>query len=174
MSAPLTIVNPSDRDDHQAKHQWSPYVRYTKRYVLWFGACGPTYLMVWGRSLDAALETAADWLADNAPGHIMLRGDGNDERDPQLDELMSEACKDAGLAWPMPEPEGGPTPEDLQPYWDAEETAYADLTHTDRGYLTSSEWGIALDEHASRADVKAFIASLAERHYSDDPVVAVG
>lgn len=164
MSAKLIIVNPEDRADHQS--EWSRHYA-SKRYVLWFGACGATYLMVWGHSLDDALETAADWLGDNAPGLIMLHGNGNDTRDPELDSLMREACEEQDLPWPPPDD------ADMQPYWDAEQDAYADLTYTERGYIPSDEWGIALDEHATRADVKAFISELAERHYSDDPVVDI-
>ena len=163
MSAKLIIVNPSDRGNHQER-RW--FVT-EPRFILWFGACAPTYLMVWGH-LENALEAAAEWLADNAPGHIMLTGNGNDERDPELDTLLEEECRERGLQWPIPH-----DCDDMQPYWDAEQDAYADLTMTERGYIPSDEWGIALNEHATRADVKAFIAELAERHYSDDPVVAV-
>ncbi len=159
MSAPLTVVNPSERHNHQSR--WS---RPEPRFILWFGACAPTYLMVWGH-LEDALEECADWLAENAPGHIMLCGNGNDTRDPELDTLLEEACREKGLAWPIPD-----DCDDMQPYWDAEQDAYADLTSTERGYIPSDEWGIALNEHATRADVKAFIAELAERHYSDGPV----
>lgn len=159
MHAPIVIVNPSDRGNHQSR--WG---HDTPRFVLSFGAYGSTHLMVWGH-LEDALEEAADWLADNAPGHIMLHGHGGDTRDPQLDELMAETCEELGLAWPIPD-----DCDDMQPYWDAEQTAYADLTYTERGYLTSYEWCITLDEHATRADVKAFIAELAVRHYGDGPV----
>ena len=75
--AQLTIINPSNRD----------YARH--RYVLSFGAHACTHLMVYASSLDSALEECADWLADNAPGHIMLTGNGNDKRDPELDVLMA-------------------------------------------------------------------------------------
>lgn len=159
MLAPLTIINPSDRD-------------YTSHcYVLSFGAYSCTHLMVYASSLDDALEECAEWLADNAPGHIMLKGNGNDKRDPELDVLMADACKEAGLAWPVPSSVEFNS-ADMQPYWDAEQDAYADLTECERGYLTSHEWTIALED-PSRSEIKAFIASLAERHYSDGPVVAV-
>jgi hypothetical protein len=161
MSAPLTIINPTDRD----------YT--THRYVLWFGACAPTFLMVYASSLDDALEECAEWLGDNARGLILLEGHGNDTRDEQLDELMADACKDAGLAWPVPDSVEFNS-ADMQPYWDAEETAYADLTRTERGFIPSDEWGIELNEYATRGDIKALIARLAERHYSDTPVVAIG
>ncbi len=158
MSAKLIVVNPSERE-------------YTdQRFVLSFGAYGTTHLLVWGH-LEDALEAAAEWLADNAPGHIMLEGHGNDERDPQLDELMREACSGHGIAFDdidWTELDG----DEQQRLWDIEQEAYADLTHTQRGYLTSYEWCITLD-NPSRSELKAFIAELAERHYEDGPVVDI-
>lgn len=145
----LHIVNPENRETG----------RYagTHRYVLWFGACGSTYLMIWERSLEAALETAGGWLADNAPGLIM----SPDDR--ELDVLYREACEELGE-----DPDNGDGPGDA---W---EQATADLTYTESGYIPSDEWGIVFDEHSRRADVKAWIADLAERHYSDEPLVSVG
>lgn len=160
MSAALIIVNPSEREysDH--------------RFVLSFGACSPIHLMVWGHFEDA-LETAAEWLADNAPGHIMLEGHGNDKRDPRLDELMAETCEEKGLVWPIPDDIDWSDSDAMQPYWDAEQDAYSGLTYTQRGYLTSYEWFITINDSDTREDVKAFIAELEARHYSDDPVVVV-
>mgnify|MGYP001558508470 CR=1 FL=1 len=128
--------------------------------------------MVYANGLESALEECADWLADNAPGHIMLTGNGRDKRDPHLDVLMAETCKELGLAWPIPDDVDFSDSDAMQPYWDAEQTAFADLTETERGYLTSYEWFITLED-PSRSEIKAFIAELAERHYSDEPVVAV-
>lgn len=157
MSAKLIIVNPTERE-------------YTdQRFVLSFGAYGCIHLMVWGH-LEDALEEAAKWLAENAPGHIMLKGNGADERDPYLDELLEETCKKKGLAWPIPNDAWGT--KAMEPYWDAESEAYADLTETEDGYLTSYEWCITLD-NPTRAEVKAFIAELSERHYDSGPVVDV-
>jgi hypothetical protein len=147
--ATVNIVNPADRDT-------SRYSR-TRRYVLWFGACGATYVMCWARSLDDALETCADWLADNAPGLIMTHDD------PELDSLYREACEELGE-----DPDSGEGPGNA---W---EQATADLTPTGSGYIPSDEWGIVFDGHASRADVKAWLANLEARHYSDEPLIAVG
>lgn len=159
MQAPLVIVNPEDREP---PHR-SPYVRDTNRYVLSFGAYGTTHLMVWGRSLEDALETAAEWLAENAPGHIMPAW-GKEHT-----ALVKEACEERGLPWPIPE---GVDPEDAG-YLAAQEDAENDLTCTESGYLTSYEWFITLDEHATRADVKEFIVSLSERHCGKGPVVDI-
>lgn len=118
-------INPGERD-------WFPTI-----WDFQFGAYGDTRCSVHADSVDAALELAADWLRDNAPGHLMLHGHGNDTRDPQLDSMMAEKCEEIGLTWPIPE---GTT--DFQPYWDAEQAAYADLTYTEAGYLTSYEWWV--------------------------------
>lgn len=156
MQAPLVVVNPSERDytDH--------------RFVLSFGAYATTHLLVWGH-LDDALETAAEWLAEHAPGHVMLKGNGADKRDPELNELIKETCTELGLAWPIPDDIDWSDSDAMQPYWDAEQEAFADLTECEDCYLTSYEWSITL-ENPTRAELKAFIAELAERHYSDGPV----
>jgi hypothetical protein len=164
VQAPIVVVNPSDRGDHQSK--WG---RDTPRFVLWFDAHVPRYLMVWGH-IENALEECADWLADHEPGHIMLKGHGGDTRDPELDVLLGEACQELGLAWPIPDDIDWSDSDAMQPYWDAEQTAYADLTETERGYIPSYDWGIAVNDDDTRTDVLAFIASIGERHYGDGPV----
>lgn len=130
----------------------NPHERSPRSFVLWFGACAPTYVLAYGH-LDDALEAAAEWLADNAPGHLMPLGD------PELDELMAEACAELGLAWP---PEMPWHLED-DGYQRAREEAEADLTLTESGYLTAYEWGIAL-ENPSRADLVTFYRDLTNRH----------
>jgi hypothetical protein len=164
-AAQITIINAQARSDHDER-----------RYILSFGSYGNTHLMVYARNLEDALEECADYCADHLPGFIMLHGNGNDKRDPQLDELMAEACAEQTppLAWPIPEDilrYGGNV--EWQPYWDAEQDAFADLTYTERGYLTSDEWTISVDD-GTHDDVVTFIADRANRHYSDaDPVVDV-
>lgn len=155
--AALHIINPENRETGRSRCRH----RSTKRYVLWFGACGSTYLMVWERSLEDALETCAEWLADNAPGLI----DAHDSE--HLKELYTEACEDL-----FP----GVAEDDLDDdqRCEAQGQATADMTYTEAGYLTSYEWGIMFDEGASRADVKSWIADLESRHYSNDPVIVVG
>lgn len=146
--AALTIVNPSNRS-------WTSH-----RYVLSFGAVGTTHLMAYANSLEDALEECAEWLAKHAPGHIM----------PMYGEehmaLIHEQAEEHGLT-----PEALQELDDDQRY-DVEQDAVADMTYTEAGYLTSYEWFITLED-PSRAEIKAFIASLSERHYSDDPVVQV-
>lgn len=146
MAATINIVNPADRDTGR-------YSR-TRRYVLWFGACGPTYLMCWARSLETALETCADWLAENAPGLIMTHDSS------ELEERHADARHELGL---------GPDDPDTD---DVYERATADLTPTGSGYIPSDEWGIVFDGDAGRCAVKAWIADLAARHYSDSPLIS--
>lgn len=155
MSA-LHIVNPCDRETG----------RYagTRRYVLWFGQCAPTFIMVWSRSLEDALETAAAYLAEHAPGHIMT------EDSEELADLRREACEERAVSYEAFA--NGELGLDDPEAWDAiEQAATADLTHTESGYITSYEWGIQFDDHADRADVKAWIAELEARHYGDSPAV---
>lgn len=151
MSAPLTIINPNDRN-------WTRH-----RFVLWFGwfgTCVPTHLMVYANGLDDALEECADWLAANEPGHLMpLYGD-------EHMALIAEVATEHGLTLAQLDE------VDEQQRFDLEQDATADCTYTEQGYLTSYEWGISL-ENPTRAEVKAFIAELESRHYGDGPVVKV-
>ncbi|RPJ39932.1 MAG: hypothetical protein EHM35_01020 [Planctomycetaceae bacterium] len=140
--APLIVVNPFDRD-------WK-----AQRFVLSFGAYADTHLLVWG-DLGDALETAGEWLAENAPGHIMAHD--SDE----LKALFKEAANELG----MPDDDPGSNLGNGGVY----EQATADLTYTESGYLTSHEWLITLN-NPTRVQLKAFIAELAERHYDDGPV----
>lgn len=147
--AQLTILNPSDRS-------WQ-----AKRWILRFGTVGSTYVMVWG-SLESALETAASWLADNAPGHIMTHD--SDELQELFNEAMQELYPHAESIDDLDESEVSA----------CQEQATADLTYTEAGYLTSYEWDIVMSPDNSRADVRAFIADLNRRNYGDEPTVALG
>ena len=115
----VALANPSDSN-------WA-----RERYVLWFGACAPTYVMAWGH-LEDALEAAADWLEEHAPGQFC---------DDAVREEY-ELARAEGLS------------ED-----EAQERAEQDTMSVCSGnhYLTSWEWGIAL-ENPSRATLKRFLA----------------
>lgn len=113
------IANPGDRD-------WT-----RERFVLCFGAYGATYVMAWG-SLEDALEAAADWLEDHAPGHF-------------CDEQVKEGYDEARL--------NGLGEEAAQEMAEQDTTSVCDGRH----YLLSWEWGIALD-NPTRAELKAFLA----------------
>lgn len=115
----IEIVNPGDKS-------WTKH-----RYILWFGVCGPTTLLVWANSLDDALEECGDWLHDHAPGHF-------------CDEQVNEEYQ-AALAEGLSEE-------------DAYERATEDTTTLDSGhYLPSWEWGI-LAEDPTRAELIALQA----------------
>lgn len=129
----VELVNPTDRD-------WTRH-----RYVMWFGACGATRLMVWANSLDDAIETAAEHLAEHAPGHVMS------EWSEEHRELIREVCAERGVEFPA----GFEALDDDEKY-DICEEAEADLTRTESGFLTSYEWGIDLED-PTRAELDEFL-----------------
>lgn len=122
MSPKINVANASDRS-------WT-----RQSFVLWFGQCAPTYVLVYANDLDSALELAADWLADNAPGHLLKHSD------PELQTLYAEACHEL-YGVELPAPFGCIDERQASAY----EQATADLTYTEAGYLTSYEWGIVAE-----------------------------
>ena len=66
----VLAVNPNDRD-------WTRH-----RYVFWFDAHAPGYLLVWANDEGSALAEAADYLAEHAPGMFC---------DQEVDERLAEA-----------------------------------------------------------------------------------
>jgi hypothetical protein len=118
----VIMINPTRKRFHDGQS-----------FVLWFGGCGATYLHVFCDSLEEAIEECAAWLADHMPGHIMK------EWSDEHKELVKEACEELELEWPKPDD------ADDQAYWDAADQAESDLTRTESGFLTSYEWGIALE-----------------------------
>lgn len=106
----LHIVNPSEKS-HFDGHN----------FILWFGAYGDTYLLVYAALLEDALELAVDWLVDNAPGLL-----ATDEVNEEYERLIAEGKS-----------------ED-----EAREEAEMDATmfgHNGCEYINSWEWGIALE-----------------------------
>jgi hypothetical protein len=132
MPRKLNVVNSSDKS-------WSSH-----SFILTFGAYGSTHLLVYADNLDDAVEISAQWLAKNAPGHIMLHDD------PTLTDLRREACEEAGLVWPPP------ADANMDAYYAAFETAEADLTYTESGYLTSHEWMISA-ENPTPSQIREFV-----------------
>lgn len=56
---PINLANPNEK-------RWARH-----RYLLSFGCVGSTHVLVYGDSIDDALEVAAKWLAENELwGHI--------------------------------------------------------------------------------------------------------
>ena len=135
----IVIVNASDRD-------WSRH-----SYLLSFGAYGWTRLLVWENSLDDAFETAAEWLVEHAPGHVVVMG----SRD--YDDLMREACEESGLEWPIPP--GALIDDDAlaERYWQAEDAAMVDSYRTEAGWI--HEWSVALED-PTRADLAAYVEGI--------------
>jgi hypothetical protein len=117
-------INPSDRPGQ--------YGRETC-YDFHFGAYADTAVSVWARSCEDALELAAEYVAAHYPGHIMPEGDST------LEDLRREACEERGLVYP---PTCDHSELEEQGYYAAFESAEADLTYTESGYLTSYEWTV--------------------------------
>ena len=104
----------------------------SQRYILWYGeGYSSTAVLIWADSFESALEC----LGDHLEGSSFLLAHGGSE----LSELMAEACGEIGLPWPIP------ADADPEPYWQAEESACADLTYTEAGYLVSYQWGIVAE-----------------------------
>ncbi len=127
------LVNPEDAS-------WTKH-----RFIMWFGAYGSTNLSIWSNSLDDAIETAGEYIAKHWPGMIMK--DWGDEHK----ELVREACTESGVDFPA----GFDALED-EAKWKICETAEADLTRTESGFLTSYEWGLNLED-PSRAELDEFL-----------------
>jgi hypothetical protein len=144
----MTIVNPSGfRPDYRGHPE--------TLYNFQFGAYGTTWLLVWDDTggFEGALEEAAGWLADNAPGHIMEEGSEG------MQDLYKEAAEEQGLPWPPPEGTDWGSDEWSRVY----EDATADLTYTESGYLTSYEWWGGEVDTTSPTYVEAFRASLEDQ-----------
>ncbi len=115
----INIANPTERPEGR--------YRRNSRFLFSFGAYGDTHVLVYGRSLDDALDEAIDWLVDHAPGHLM-------------DDAVAEAYQEA-LASGMDEEE-------------ALEQAEMDMTSGGNcgHYIASWEWWV---NEVSRADLMA-------------------
>ena len=95
------------------------------RFILWFGAYGTTYLMVYAEHLQDALDESIDWIVEHAPGLL-------------ADEQVSEAFNEAKAE--------GKTDEEA---WEESQT---DMTSGGNcgNFLPSWEWGLVA-ENPSRA-----------------------
>ena len=115
----VILVNPSDRD-------WTRH-----RYVLWFGGCGVTNLMIWANGLEDALDEAVDWIAEHAPGYL-----ADESVHEEYNRLIAEGKS-----------------ED-----EAREKAEADTTIAGNAgnYLHSWEWGLTL-ENPTRKELDEFL-----------------
>lgn len=115
----VILVNPSDRG-------WTRH-----RYVLWFGDCGTTYLMIWANSLDDALDESVDWIAEHAPGYL-----ADESVHEEYNRLIAE----------------GKSEDEAR-----EEAEMDTVTGGNAGnYLNSWEWGLAL-ENPTRQELDEFL-----------------
>jgi len=116
-------------------------------YLFQFGAYGDTRVYAWGcHSLDDALEAAAEWLRDNAPGHFV----GVD---------YAEAAADVGAPadWDS---------EDNVDEWGerVREAAEVDLTYTESGHLAAWEWAVS---EVTDADTVAAVRAACAAEYEE-------
>lgn len=93
---------------------------------------GVTYVSVWARGVEDALELAAEWLADHAPG-LFTEPDYADAA-AELGVAVPFTGKDLGDLYRAGEDELAQKIEDV---------ACADLTYTESGYLASWEWSVS-------------------------------
>lgn len=97
-------------------------------YRFAFGACGSTILGVYADSVEDALEIAAGWLAQNAPGLIVTHDSA------ECAELWQEAKRALGVHSDL-------DAEDWDEY--ARNNAeIVDHTYTEAGYIPSWEWWV--------------------------------
>ena len=125
----VVLANPTEKRYHAGS------------YVITLGAW--TRVHCYADSLDDALGTVADWAVTYAPGYIVTYGSA------EYNEMMADACADAGLAWPMPR---GADPE---PYYAAEESAFEGMPLTELGWL-DRDWSIGL-ENPTTDELYAYI-----------------
>lgn len=96
--------------------------------IFHFGSYGDTHVAVWDQNIEDGLETAAEWLAENAPGLIYDAG--------EMEELYADAARDLGLEGPVADFDE----DDIER---VREAAEAGLTYTESGYIPSHEWGVS-------------------------------
>ena len=94
-------------------------------FVFKFGAYGATHVLAYGY-LEDALEDAATWLAENAPGHLT---------EPECPECSHPQCTQVDS-----DDSASQFKCDKCGHTFEREDAEADLTHTESGWLLSHEW----------------------------------
>lgn len=87
-------------------------------WIFSFGAYDATHVLAYG-ALDDALESAAAWLAEHAPGHLT---------EPDYGNARNEILGESGIG------------DDMLSEEAIAEHAEADLTYTESGWLLSHEW----------------------------------
>jgi hypothetical protein len=107
---PFVVVNPTAYDTYSRN----------SIFAFAFGAYGWTRLIVWEASdhVDDALEVAAEWLSEHAPGVLTS--------EEEIGKLVDEAKAE------------NPSASDE----DAFEAATQDMTYTESGWIPSWEWTV--------------------------------
>ncbi len=105
-------------------------------FLFSFGAYGDTKVIVLENTLDDALETAGEWLAENAPG-IFIEPD----YESSAQELYGKPVDECD-------------PDEQEKIWEHAET---DLTYTESGHIASWEWGV---QDLDFTKVKALLTSI--------------
>lgn len=132
-----------------------------KLWLFQFGTVGTTNVAVWDGGhlhLEGALEEAAGWLAENAPGHITS--------EEEMAELYKEAADDLGVPWP---PKGRIDWDDKNTQ-KVTEQAEADMTYTESGWLTSYEWYVNELEPGSELYNEVFEQTVDELDLDEDEI----
>lgn len=111
--------------------------KYQRRLVFWIGEYYPTYFLVVGENFEAAMDLVFSFVSEWMPGYFIQTGS---------DEYW-ELMEDANPAARTLTDEAG---------WQLEESAFADHSNTEQGFLLSHEWGLALD-NPGREDLKSFL-----------------
>jgi hypothetical protein len=99
-----------------------------------FGAIGTTQLGVYADSVEDALEIAAGWLAEYAPGHLTPFG-SDDERELFNDAKRDLCCETLGVRSDL-------DCEDWEQAWQSRIDGPVDHTYTESGWLRSWEWRV--------------------------------
>jgi hypothetical protein len=117
-------------------------------YLFQFGAYGDTRVYAWGCSgLEDALEAAAVWLRDNAPG-------------------VFHEVDYAGAAADVGAPEDWDSADNVDRWGErVQEAAEVDMTYTEVGYLASWEWSVS---EVTDADTVAAIRSQCAAESEDE------
>ncbi len=117
------VLNPGEWDWH------GPGARYRKQnaglYGLAFGAYSCTSILVWSDGLEDALEEAAGWLKDYAPGTFTTFDDSD------IAAGRREVAEEQGVK------EEDVSDEDLYEHLET------DHTHTESGLIPSWEWALS-------------------------------
>lgn len=162
----IHIANPDDFD--------SGYRDLTTLWAFQFGAPWATWVLVWEggghhvsnvTGLEDALEEAAGWLEENAPGHLtteqevwVLTKEVAEEQGVDAEALREKAIDESGPPWA-----GGASNK----LWALQDEATADLMYTESGYV-GPDWYVSEVAPDVPLYTAAFVASAASAASEDD------